>query len=108
MEKTKKTMPPTPEPWPLGGDAPKSFRSKAFGWIPAAFKTAVEYAETTMVLLYIFNGVAAFLILFGLVDSSTTFDKIVGCVAFSFSVFALIAFINKGVKHQSSTKKGKK
>ena len=84
------------------------FRQRYFGWVPKALSAAVEYAETTLVLLYIFNGVAAFLILFGLIDSSTIFNKAVGSLAFAFSIFALIAFINKGVKHQSNSKKGKK
>lgn len=83
-------------------------QNRLLGWFPKALSTAVEYAETTMVLLYIFNGVAAFLILFDLVQSSTLFNKLVGALAFAFSIFALIAFINKGVKHQSSNKKGRK
>jgi hypothetical protein len=79
-----------------------------FGWFPKAVSAAIEYAETIIVLLYIFNGVAAFLILFDLVQTNRFFDRIVGSLAFAFSVFALVAFINKGVKHQSNSKKGKK
>ncbi len=79
-----------------------------FGWISKVLTVMVEYAETAMVVLYIFNGIAAFLILFELVESSTVFNKSVGALAFAFSIFALIAFINKGVKHQSSSKKGRK
>lgn len=90
-------------------EEPVAVESKSlFGWVPKALNAAVEYTETTLVLLYIFNGVAAFLILFDLVQSSTLFNKLVGSLAFAFSVFALIAFINKGVKHQSNNKKGRK
>lgn len=71
-------------------------------------KATIEYAETTMVLLYIFNGVASFLILFGLVQSGTVFNKVAGSIALAFSLFALVAFINKGVKHQSTNKTRKK
>jgi len=87
---------------------PVAEKKNFFGWVPKALAQAVEYAETIMVLLYIFNGVAAFLILFGLVESSSLFNKAVGSLAFAFSVFALVAFVNKGVKHQSKSKKGKK
>lgn len=75
--------------------------------VSKAKQITVEYAETTMVLLYIFNGIAAALVLFDLVDSSQLFNKIVGSIAFAFSIFALIAFTNKGVKH-STSKKGKR
>lgn len=86
---------------------PATVESKK-GWVSKSVNTTVEYAETTLVLLYIFNGVASFLVLFGLVQSSSLFNKLVGALAFAFSIFALIAFINKGVKHQSSSKKGRR
>lgn len=71
-------------------------------------KTILEYIETIIVILYIVNGVATFLILWGLVETSPTFNKLAGALAFAFSMFAFVAFINKGVKHETKSKKGKK
>ena len=78
------------------------------GRIATAKRSTVESFNTALILLYIFNGVASFLLLFGLVEASQTFSRIVGSIAFAFSIFALVAFTNLGVKHQSSNKKGRK
>lgn len=73
-----------------------------------AFKVSLEFVETSLVVLYIVNGVTAFLVLFDFVPASTNFKRGVGSLTFGFSMFAFIAFINKGVKHQTGAKKGKK
>lgn len=70
--------------------------------------TSIEATETTLILLYIFNGVASFLILFDFVVSGALFRRLVGSIAFAFSVFTLVAFVNRGVKHGSKKSKGKK
>lgn len=76
-----------------------------FEWRHTAKKISMETIETALVVLYIAYNLAAFLVLFDFVPASTTFKRIVGALAFGFSIFAMIAFINKGVKHQSNLKR---
>jgi len=73
-----------------------------------AFETVRECAETALVLLFIVNGLATFLILFNLVEAGEAWRNIIGSVAFAFSSVALVRFTNHGVRHQTRTKKGRK
>lgn len=67
-----------------------------------------EYAETSLVLLFIANGLATMLILFNQVDANDFQKQVVGSIAFAFSLVAFVRFTNQGVKHQLTNKKGKK
>lgn len=69
---------------------------------------ANEYTKTLLEMVYIINGVAVFLLLFDLVDSSKPFRYAVGSIAVAFSVVAFATLSNHGVKNQTNVKKGRK
>ena len=73
------------------------------------FEIAREYAETVLVLIFIFNSVATFLILSKLAPNiSDRWQLVIGSVSFAFGIVALVKFTNHGVKHQLKATKGKK
>lgn len=89
-------------------EAKQPWYKRFLNWLSPAIKVSLEFVETSLVVLYVVNGVTTFLVLFDFVPASTTFKRLVGSLAFGFSMFAFVAFINKGVKHQNGAKKGKK
>ncbi len=66
---------------------------------------ATEQVTTLFILLYIVNGVAIFLILFGWVTPSDLVSKVIGAMALAYSIVGLLAYIQMGVKHQNNSKK---
>ena len=89
-------------------EAKQPWYSRLWARVQPALRVSLEFVETSLVVLYIVNGVTGFLVLFDFVPASTAFKRGVGSLMFGFSMFAFIAFINKGVKHQNGAKKGKK
>lgn len=73
-----------------------------------AGETVVQSAGTALVLLFIVNGLATFLILFGWVEAGEFWKHVFGSLSFGFSAVALVMFTNRGVKHQSKSKKARK
>ena len=85
----------------------KVYNPFSWNW-KLVFETVRLYAETILVLLFIVNGLATFLILFNLVEANEFAKQLVGSVAFAFSAVGLIMITNRGVKQQSQVKKGRK
>lgn len=85
----------------------KKYNPLGWNWKRAG-EIVHEYAETSLVLLFIANGLATMLILFNQVDANDFQKQVVGSIAFAFSLVAFVRFTNQGVKHQLTNKKGKK
>ena len=86
----------------------KKYNPLGWNWKRAG-EIVHEYAETSLVLLFIANGLATMLILFNQVDANDFQKQVVGSIAFAFSLVAFVRFTNQGVKHQlTNNKKGKK
>ena len=66
---------------------------------------AQEYVETFFILLFLANGIATFLILYGWIVADVQFMRGVGALAFAFSAIALVNFMHKGVRHSINNKK---
>lgn len=75
-------------------------------YLKLALELAHEYAHTLFEMLFILNGLAAFLILFDLVDSTKLFRYGVGALALAFAGVAFASLSNHGVKYQIKAKKG--
>lgn len=86
----------------------KKYNPLGWNWKRAG-EIVHEYAETSLVLLFIANGLATMLILFNQVEANDFQKQVVGSIAFAFSLVAFVRFTNQGVKHQlTNNKKGKK
>ena len=67
-----------------------------------------EYALTALALVFMISGTATFLILFNWVDAGEQWKHIFGAINFAYAVIAFVVITNRGVKHTSKSKKGKK
>jgi len=74
------------------------------------FKELVKgYITTIFALVYIFNGIATFVALNGWLDTSDLFNTVVAYIALSFSLIALVTYVNTASQEKlSSKKKGKR
>lgn len=68
----------------------------------------VNAFETAFVVTFIFTGVASTLIHFDLLVTSSGFDKIIGALTSAFTIVVFLAFIDRGVKFSSKSKKRRK
>lgn len=66
---------------------------------------AQEYAATTLVILYVVNGLLASAILFDIVSAPQTVRHTVAALAIAYSAVGFVTFINRGVKHQLAERK---
>lgn len=74
-------------------------RVKEFGAV------AAMYLETAFVVTFIFTGVASTLIHFDLLVTSDGFNKVIGALTSAFTLIVFLAFIDRGVKFKSKSKK---
>lgn len=88
-------------------------QSKASSWerVKSGFWSSLNFAknilETAFVVTFIFTGVASTLIHFDLLVTSSAFDKIIGALTSAFTLIVFLAFIDRGVKFTSKSKKRK-
>lgn len=66
---------------------------------------AQEYAATTLVILYVVNGVLASAILFDIVQAPQTVRFAVAALAVAYAAVGFVMFVNRGVKHQIAERK---
>lgn len=69
---------------------------------------AEEYAATSLVILYIVNGLAASAILFDIVQAPQSLEFAVAALAIAYSAVGFVMFVNRGVKHQLAERKLKR
>lgn len=71
-------------------------------------ENVTNFFETAFVVTFIFTGVASTLIHFDLLVTSSAFDKIIGALTSAFTIVVFLAFIDRGVKFTSKSKKRRK
>lgn len=76
--------------------------------VKLALEVAKEYAETTLVILYIVNGFVASAILFDVVNSPERLNHAVAALSLGYSAIGFLMFISRGVKHQIAERKSEK
>lgn len=64
-----------------------------------------EYAATTLVIVYVVNGLLASAILFDIVSAPEVVRHAVAALAIAYSAVGFVMFINRGVKHQLAERK---